>query len=97
MALASTDKFRSFFKEDGSPSITPEQWAAKVFQTLLDAPWMSSGLTENNAFTTTLVLRAYGFLEQEHLFGDAPHSAKSCQKQGFGNGICTSGYEMQWH
>lgn len=82
MALASTDKFRSFFKEDGSPSITPAQWAAKVFQTLLDAPWMSSGLTENNAFTTTLVLRAYGFLEQEHLFGDAPHSAKSMPNAG---------------
>src|SRR5205807_4870288 len=37
------------------------------------APWMSSGLTDNNAFTTTLMLRAYGFLEQEGLFdGDSP-------------------------
>jgi hypothetical protein len=81
MALASTDKFRSFYKEEGSTSNTPEQQAVNIFQTLLNAPWMSSGLTDNNAFTTTLVLRAYGFLQQERLFGDAPHIASSMAKE----------------
>src|SRR5579863_246454 len=69
MALASTDQFRNFYKEEGTGSVTSEQRAASIFKTLLDAPWMSSGLTDNNAFTTTLVLRAYGFLEQERIFG----------------------------
>ena len=83
MALASTDKFRSFYKNDeDSASIAPGQGAAKIFQTLLDAPWMSSGLTENNAFTTTLVLRAYGFLKQEQLFGDARFDLGSMPRAG---------------
>ena len=36
--------------------------AKNAFKLLTAAPWRSSGLTENNAFTTTLVLRALGFL-----------------------------------
>lgn len=36
----------------------------EAFRLLLRAPWMSSGLTENNSFTTTLVLRAYAYLIQ---------------------------------
>jgi hypothetical protein len=68
MALATTDQFCNFYSQDNDPE-TPEQQAAKIFRILLESPWMSSGLTDNNAFTTTLVLRAYGFLEQERIFG----------------------------
>src|SRR5947209_8179597 len=49
MALALTDRLRDFYTDD-APNI-----AAATFQNLLKAPWMSSGLAENNAFTTTLV------------------------------------------
>jgi hypothetical protein len=34
----------------------------KAFAMVMQAPWKSSGLKESNAFTTTLVLRAFGFL-----------------------------------
>lgn len=33
-----------------------------IFTSLLNGPWMSSGLPEDNAFTTTLMIRLYGFL-----------------------------------
>src|SRR5262249_35607118 len=33
-----------------------------IFTALLKGPWMSSGLPEDNAFTTTLMIRLYGFL-----------------------------------
>lgn len=33
-----------------------------IFSSLLKAPWMSSGLPEDNAFTTTLIIRLFGFL-----------------------------------
>jgi SpoVK/Ycf46/Vps4 family AAA+-type ATPase len=77
MALASTDQFRPFYKQQGPNAIKPEDRAALIFRTLLTAPWMSSGLTDNNAFTTTLMLRAYGFLEQEKLFGQNSPKATS--------------------
>src|SRR5208282_2600592 len=65
MALALSDQFRAFYKEEGKAATPPEQRAALIFRQLLEAPWMSSGLTDNNAFTTALVLRAYGFLHEE--------------------------------
>jgi hypothetical protein len=82
MALASTDQFRNFYKEEDAAPATPERRAARIFRTLLDAPWMSSGLTDNNAFTTTLVLRAYGFLEQERIFGADSHRANLIEEGG---------------
>src|ERR1035437_6908443 len=56
MALALTGKFKEIYSNN-TTSIAPE-----IFQELVKAPWMSSGLSENNAFTTTLVLRTFGFL-----------------------------------
>jgi ATPase family associated with various cellular activities (AAA) len=80
MALASTDQFRNFYKQNGVADITAEDRALIIFRILLNAPWMSSGLTDNNAFTTTLILRAYGFLEQEKLFGEKPPKATSTDR-----------------
>jgi ATPase family associated with various cellular activities (AAA) len=57
MALALTDQFKNVY--------TDGDWkgqATAAFDKLVRAPWMSSGLTENNAFTTTLVIRTLGFL-----------------------------------
>lgn len=58
MALALTDELRGFYRWDRDTETDPQD----VFQLLLDAPWMSSGLPENNAFTTTLIIRTLGFL-----------------------------------
>lgn len=55
MALSFTNKLGDSYKSDK---------AIEAFNKLVEAPWMSSGLTENNAFTTTLVLRTLGFLTQ---------------------------------
>jgi hypothetical protein len=66
MALALTDLFRDFY-EKRTPKTSPEKTAEKLLRVLLSEPWMSSGLADNNAFTTTLVLRAYGFLTSEGL------------------------------
>ena len=76
MALALTDQFRGFYgKTSDKDSQSAEKWAETIFKTLLQSPWMSSGLADNNAFTTSLVLRAYGFLEEEGVFGkNAPKS-----------------------
>ncbi len=64
MALALTGNFQKFFRNYcGGIS------ADRVFETLIGAPWMSSGLNGNNAFTTTLVLRTFGFFIEDELFG----------------------------
>lgn len=41
-----------------------ESKVSQALDSIMKAPWMSSGLDESNAFTTTLVLRAFGFLTQ---------------------------------
>jgi hypothetical protein len=56
MSLALSDKFAEFYGNDSRKVVQ------NIFDKLLHAPWMSSGLTENNAFTTTLVIRLLGFL-----------------------------------
>ncbi len=56
MALALSGKLDDFYG-DNRTKIVPS-----IFAALFSAPWMSSGLTENNAFTTTLIVRLYGFL-----------------------------------
>lgn len=68
MALALTNSFRKFYKAN------TEHNASKILQSVVDAPWMSSGLTTNNAFTTTLVLRTFGFLEAEGLLREDSNS-----------------------
>lgn len=64
MALAMTNTFKEFYKAAG------KQVPSQVFRSVVKAPWMSSGLTANNAFTTTLVLRTFGFLYAEGLLRD---------------------------
>jgi hypothetical protein len=59
MALALTGGFEAFFKND--------KMAEALVKKLVGAPWMSSGLRLNNAFTTSLVIRAIGFLKQYKL------------------------------
>jgi hypothetical protein len=66
MALALTNNFHRFYfegKEEGSDSAK----AQEILSSLVNAPWMSSGLTSNNAFTTALVLRTYGYLRHHEL------------------------------
>jgi hypothetical protein len=69
MALALTNTFKEFYESTTKPKKLT-QTASNVFRSVIDAPWMSSGLTANNAFTTTLVLRTFGFLKAEGLFTD---------------------------
>jgi ATPase family protein associated with various cellular activities (AAA) len=59
MALAFTDQFGIFYDVDDSGA---HDKARDILNILMDAPWMSSGLMPDNAFTTGLVLRMYGFL-----------------------------------
>src|SRR5690349_11692356 len=76
MALTLTNRFREFYK--GGISI--EGRAAEIFTALMSAPWMSSGLNGNNPFTTTLILRTFGFMQEERLFGDKAGQADSKAK-----------------
>jgi hypothetical protein len=84
MALALTNNFREFYKKDAKI----ESVANDVFTKLVKAPWMSSGLNGNNAFTTTLVLRTFGFLVEEGLFGIEPNKPDFKQKE------CTKEWEL---
>jgi adenylate kinase family enzyme len=60
MALALTGQADGVYgKGKGKKSVSG------AFKELVAAPWMSSGLTENNAFTTALVIRTLGFLRKE--------------------------------
>lgn len=79
MALATANKFLSFYGDPfrlkhGKP-FTGD--AESTFKSLIDAPWMSSGLTANNAFTTSLVMRVFGFLKEEEIL---KQDAASLQK-----------------
>jgi ATPase family protein associated with various cellular activities (AAA) len=61
MALSVAGKLRDFYGDDS------DRIVQQTFENLLNAPWMSSGLAENNAFTTSLVLRTLGFLRRASL------------------------------
>jgi len=56
MALTLSGKLDDFYNQKSKEIVSA------MFQKLLGAPWMSSGLAENNAFTTTLIIRLLGFL-----------------------------------
>jgi hypothetical protein len=59
MALALSGKLPDFYGK--------ESWlktVGSIFQNVMTKPWMSSGLSENNAFTTALVIRLFGFLRE---------------------------------
>ena len=87
MALAGTHSFSEFY---GNAALFGNAipTGSSIFRKLFQAPWMSSGLSDNNAFTTTLVLRAYGYLFQEGLIDhDAfpPESTKDMDKRPWEN------------
>lgn len=64
MSLALSGKLKDLYGKGGEVKVKA------TFERLLDAPWMSSGLTENNAFTTTLMIRLFGLLvDSEVLYG----------------------------
>jgi hypothetical protein len=63
MALAVTNELPDFYKQ----SVVVKDPVNSVLGALVNAPWMSSGLTANNAFTTSLVIRTLGFLKDEDL------------------------------
>ena len=66
MSLALTSKFDYVYQKD-SAKLTKNELNTRIvdaFQKILSARWSSSGLKENNSFTTTLVLRALGYLVQ---------------------------------
>jgi ATPase family associated with various cellular activities (AAA) len=79
MALSLTNTFHQFYKEKYKEKYKNSflKGAGTIFKTLVTAPWMSSGLTANNAFSTTLVLRAFGFLEEEGLFANDGNETSS--------------------
>ena len=58
MALTLAGKLCEFYPVD------TRQTVSEIFVNILKAPWESSGLPKNNAFTTTLILRTFGFLVQ---------------------------------
>src|SRR5437899_2833855 len=60
MALSLTDQTALVYDK-------PRERVPTAFRELVRAPWMSSGLTENNPFTTALVIRTLGFLIEDNL------------------------------
>jgi hypothetical protein len=61
MSLAMTHNYKKFFGEEYVTIAT------EVMKELIGAPWMSSGLLLNNAFTTALVIRVFGFMKQHKM------------------------------
>jgi SpoVK/Ycf46/Vps4 family AAA+-type ATPase len=73
MALALTNKFDSFYKDHYFYKALPQDFpnkAQSIFEKLIGASWMSSGISENNAFTTSLILRTYGLLKKAKLLSE---------------------------
>jgi hypothetical protein len=68
-----------------------EEPLKEILDRLLRAPWMSSGLGENNAFTTSLMLRLIGFLVKEGVISS--HDAKLLQKDRWEAQIEFVGFE----
>jgi hypothetical protein len=83
MALALTNNFHKFYEDKfkNLPKDSSKKGAEAILRSVVEAPWMSSGLTANNAFTTTLVLRTFGFLEEEDLLGDGASKTASLQDE----------------
>jgi hypothetical protein len=71
MALALTNNFHSFYFPGGQDG-SDDQKAQELLTSLVSKPWMSSGLTSNNPFTTALVLRTFGFLKRYKLLSSTP-------------------------
>src|SRR5262249_3998555 len=69
MALSLTDQAGVVYDD-------PRVNVPAAFRALVSAPWMSSGLTENNPFTTALVIRTLGFLLKGNMLPkDIPNEA----------------------
>jgi len=80
MALVSTDQFRSFYKVSRDEPSKVQRKARDILEKVTDAPWESSGLVENNAFTTTLVLRTFGFLVEQKVIDTSANKIKKAWK-----------------
>jgi len=70
MSLSLTGKLDEFYGEGKGKSFVSD-----TFKALLYAPWMSSGLAENNAFTTTLMIRLFGMLVDSDALTDGTAGA----------------------
>jgi hypothetical protein len=72
MALAMNGQLEDFYGKSFAVSS-----AKRSFGLVVEAPWSSSGLDDDNAFTTTLILRAAGFLtSHDILAADASQTLK---------------------
>jgi hypothetical protein len=69
MALTLCGSLQSFYRTI-PPAQLPETLRAAV-QRLLETPWRTGRLDQNNAFTTALVLRAVGMLHKGGMLSDA--------------------------
>jgi hypothetical protein len=68
MALALTERLNEFCEKHSKQKWSPD----KAFTLVVEDPiWVSSGLASTNAFTTTLVLRAFGFLVEKGVLSSA--------------------------
>ena len=65
MGLAQTESFEDEVLRDTSKSWSP---AASFEEVLSTEKWSSSGLIKMNAFTSTLVLRTFGFLVERGIY-----------------------------
>ena len=80
MALAQCGSFATFYKvKPGDPDAAVAK-AREIVKLLVAAPWMSSGLTENNAFSTTLVLRTVGLLVETKLLSNLDIASPELKK-----------------
>jgi len=69
MAAVLTRRLNRLYKSAGRPE--PERAAKEAFRTIVDASWVTAGLSENNNFTRMLVLRAAGLLKTSKIITDA--------------------------
>lgn len=69
MSLALTGNFQMY-------KTSPVEDAAEAFRRVVKASWRSSGLSPNNAFTTTLVLRTMGFMVKANVPGILPNELR---------------------
>lgn len=73
MALALTNKFGNIYGNGDTD-------AAEALRLIIDAPWKSSSLAENNAFTTALVIRTLGFFVEADIAGATSLSRQNIKR-----------------
>lgn len=76
MALAQLGFFYEFYRSRNEQVLSKNDASRTLLKALMDAPWMSSGLAQNNPFTATMVLRTFGMLKKQGLIDGEFDSAK---------------------